>query len=175
MRHSLKAWSLALLMLLVGCSAELKDYQASQPAFDLFGYFRGETRAWGMVQDYSDKQTRRFQVVIQGNVSGDTLTLIEDFVFDDGQESQRVWTITRTGDGHYQGTADDVIGVATGQEIGNALQWQYDFLLKTDDSEVTVSFDDWLFRQDEKRLFNVTTIRKFGLEVGKVTLFFEKD
>ncbi|TNF13755.1 MAG: DUF3833 family protein, partial [Vibrionaceae bacterium] len=108
-------------------------------------------------------------------VSGDTLTLIEDFVFDDGEESQRVWTITRTGDGHYQGTADDVIGVATGQEIGNALQWQYDFLLKTDDSEVTVSFDDWLFRQDEKRLFNVTTIRKFGLEVGKVTLFFEKD
>ncbi|ELO1777271.1 DUF3833 domain-containing protein [Vibrio fluvialis] len=175
MRHSLKAWSLALLMLLVGCSAELKDYQASQPAFDLFGYFLGETRAWGMVQDYSDKQTRRFQVVIQGNVSGDTLTLIEDFVFDDGEESQRVWTITRTGDGHYQGTADDVIGVATGQEIGNALQWQYDFLLKTDDNEVTVSFDDWLFRQDEKRLFNVTTIRKFGLEVGKVTLFFEKD
>ncbi|EKO3436643.1 DUF3833 domain-containing protein [Vibrio fluvialis] len=175
MRHFLKAWSLALLMLLVGCSAELKDYQASQPALDLFGYFRGETRAWGMVQDYSDKQTRRFQVVIQGNVSGDTLTLIEDFVFDDGEESQRVWTITRTGDGHYQGTADDVIGVATGQEIGNALQWQYDFLLKTDDSEVTVSFDDWLFRQDEKRLFNVTTIRKFGLEVGKVTLFFEKD
>ncbi len=40
---------------------------------------------------------------------------------------------------------------------------------------MTVSFDDWLFRQDEKRLFNVTTIRKFGLEVGKVTLFFEKD
>ncbi len=78
MRHSLKAWSLVFMILLAGCSAELKDYQASQPAFNLFGYFHGETRAWGMVQDYSDKQTRRFQVVIQGDVSGDMLTLIED-------------------------------------------------------------------------------------------------
>ncbi|MFH4618765.1 DUF3833 domain-containing protein [Vibrio furnissii] len=175
MRDTLKTWLLATVLLLAGCSAELKEYQATQPAFDLFGYFHGETRAWGMVQDYSNKQTRRFQVVIQGQVADDTLTLVEDFVFDDGEQNQRVWTITRTADGHYQGTADDVIGIATGQEIGNALQWQYDFLLKTDDSEVTVSFDDWLFRQDDKRLFNVTTIRKFGLEVGKVTLFFEKD
>lgn len=169
-----KFWGLLITLLLVGCSADLKEYQANQPQFDLFGYFSGHTQAWGMVQDYTDKQTRRFEVEIEGTVSGDVLTLVEDFEYDDGEQSQRVWTITRTGSGTYQGTADDIIGVATGQEIGNALHWQYDFLLKTDDSEIEVTFDDWMYRQDEKRLFNVTSIRKFGLEVGKVTLFFTK-
>lgn len=171
---AVRVWLLMAATMLAGCSAELKDYRASQPAFDLFGYFSGRTQAWGMVQDYTDKQTRRFDVDIEGTVSGDVLTLVEDFEFDDGEQSQRIWTITRTGDGLYEGRADDIIGVATGQEIGNALQWQYDFLLKTDDSEIEVTFDDWMYRQDETRLFNVTTIRKFGIEVGKVTLFFSK-
>jgi len=162
------------LLLLSACSAELSDYRQSTPKFDLFEYFQGKTMAWGMVQDYSDKQTRRFEVAIEGRVNKDTLTLVEDFVFDDGEISQRIWTITRTGDNRYIGQADDVIGEANGQEIGNALQWQYDFVLKTDDGEIEVSFDDWLYRQDDKRVFNITKIRKFGVEVGRVTLFFEK-
>lgn len=162
------------LFILSACSAELSDYRQSTPKFDLFEYFQGTTMAWGMVQDYSDKQTRRFEVAIQGSVDKDTLTLVEDFVFDDGEKSQRIWTITRTEDNQYIGIADDVIGEAKGQEIGNALQWQYDFVLKTDDGEIEVTFDDWLYRQDESRVFNITKIKKFGIEVGRVTLFFER-
>ncbi len=170
-----KRWLVVLSLFIVsGCSAELSDYRQSTPKFDLFEYFQGTTMAWGMVQDYSDKQTRRFEVTIQGSVDKDTLVLVEDFVFDDGEISQRIWTITRTEDNHYIGQADDVVGKAIGQETGNALQWQYDFVLKTDDGEIEVSFDDWLYRQDDKRVFNITKIRKFGVEVGRVTLFFEK-
>ena len=32
-----------------------------------------------------------------------------------------------------------------------------------DDSTVTVAFDDWLYRQDEKHVFNLTKIKKFGI------------
>jgi len=166
--------SAILLTLLVGCSSELSDYRQNQPEFDLFEFFSGQTRAWGMVQDYSDKQTRRFNVSIKGSVVGDTLTLVEDFIFNDGETSQRIWTIKRSNDGHYIGNADDIIGDAIGQEIGNVLQWRYDFRLKTVDGVIEVTFDDWLYRQDENRVFNITKIRKFGFEVGQVTLFFEK-
>lgn len=162
------------LVLLSACSAELADYQQSQPEFDLFGYFDGNIHAWGMVQDYTDKQTRRFDVMIKGSVEGNTLTLVEDFVFDDGEQSQRIWVINRNSDGQYTGQADDIIGQAIGREVGNALQWQYDFLLKMDDGDIEVTFDDWLYRQDETRVFNITKIRKFGIEVGRITLFFEK-
>jgi len=175
MRNRLKRYLvLVAFTMLSACSAELSDYQQSGPEFDLFGYFEGDIHAWGMVQDYTDKQTRRFDVMIKGSVEGNTLTLVEDFVFDDGEQSQRIWVINRNSDGQYTGQADDIIGQAIGREVGNALQWQYDFLLKMDDGDIEVTFDDWLYRQDETRVFNITKIRKFGIEVGRITLFFEK-
>lgn len=161
-------------MLVSSCSAELDNYQATKPSFDLFGYFDGNVKAWGMVQDYSDKQTRRFEVEIVGTVQGNQLTLVEDFLFDDGEVDQRIWVITRLESNRYEGKADDIIGVATGQEQGNALQWQYDFELKMDDDTITVAFDDWLYRQDDRHVFNLTKIKKFGVEVGIITLFFQK-
>jgi hypothetical protein len=164
----------AVTMLVSSCSAELDNYQATKPSFDLFGYFDGNVKAWGMVQDYSDKQTRRFEVEIVGTVQGNQLTLVEDFLFDDGEVDQRIWVITRLENNRYEGKADDIIGVANGQEQGNALQWQYDFELKMDDDTITVAFDDWLYRQDDRHVFNLTKIKKFGVEVGTITLFFQK-
>lgn len=173
--NGIKCWLITCLCsLLSACSTDLTQYKANSPTFDLFGYFVGKTHAWGMVQDYSGLQTRRFEVAIVGQVSGNQLTLVEDFVFDDGEVDQRIWTITRLDNGQYQGEADDIIGVAHGAEQGNALQWQYDFELKMDDSTVTVTFDDWLYRQDDKHVFNLTKIKKFGIEVGTITLFFQK-
>jgi hypothetical protein len=163
-----------LSFVIAGCSSQIEDYSNTGPKFDLFGYFNGRTAAWGMVQDYTNKQTRRFEVDIVGSIEGNTLTLVEDFVFNDGEVSQRIWRITKTDEGEYQGEAGDVIGRAYGKEQGNALQWQYDFELQLDDSTVVVVFDDWLYRQDEKHVFNLTSIKKLGVEVGRITLFFQK-
>lgn len=174
LKQLFKASVISAATVLSACSADIDNYQASAPAFDLFAYFEGDTKAWGMVQDYTDKQTRRFEVDIVGTVKGNELTLVEDFVFADGEIDQRIWVITKLDDGSYQGKADDIIGVATGKEMGNALQWQYDFELKMEDSTITVSFDDWLYRQDERHVFNLAKIKKFGVEVGTITLFFQK-
>ncbi|CNI04441.1 DUF3833 domain-containing protein [Yersinia intermedia] len=171
---NIKNLLLAFLFVLAGCSADINDYQGNKPTFDLFGYFSGETRAWGMLQNYQNKQTRRFEVVIQGDVVGNTLTLNEKFVFDDGERQTRIWRIIRNVDGSYQGTAGDIIGVAHGYTAGNAFNWRYDMDVKTDNSSIKLHFDDWLYRQDDTHLFNQTSLRKFGVEVAKVTLFFEK-
>lgn len=69
--------TLALTMLVAGCSTEVTEYRQQQPRLDIFTYFRGKTEAWGMVQDRSGKQIRRFHVEIAGDVIGDTLTLNE--------------------------------------------------------------------------------------------------
>ncbi|OBT15938.1 hypothetical protein A9264_06545 [Vibrio sp. UCD-FRSSP16_10] len=159
----------------IGCSAEVGDYKDQGPAFDLFGYFDGSVVAWGMVQDRSGKQTRRFQVELQGSVKQDTLTLHEAFSFENGEHSTRTWVIKRLPDGHYQGQADDIDGIATGVEVGNALHWTYDFELPRGESTVLVAFDDWLYRQDERHVFNLTSIRKLGIEFGTLTLFFQKN
>ena len=167
--------SLTLSVLISGCSSELDAYQKSSPRFALFDSFQGQTRAWGMVQDFTDKQTRRFEVVINGAVEEGNLVLVEDFVFDDGEVTQRIWSIERLENGNYRGYADDIIGFASGKEVGNALHWQYDFALEMDDdSTVEVHFDDWMYRQDPYHVFNITSIKKFGIEVGRITLFFQK-
>ncbi|CAM4455694.1 DUF3833 domain-containing protein [Vibrio agarivorans] len=171
----LKRWFIAsLLVLVAACSADLEDYAQTTPPFALFEFFEGETQAWGMVQDYTGKQTRRFDVKIVGSIDGDTLTLVEDFTFADGEISQRIWTIKNQGGGAYIGTADDVIGEAHGHEEGNALYWEYEMALSVDGDVYHVTFEDWMYRQDERHMFNVAVIKKFGIEVGKVTLFFVK-
>ena len=159
---------------LFGCGAQLSDYDERSLKFDLFEYFAGDVMAWGMVQDYSGKQTRSFEVSIVGSIVGDRLTLVEDFVFNDGEQQQRIWVIDKQADGSYQGRADDVVGTAIGAERGNAMQWRYDLLLPWGKSTTVVAMDDWLYRQDETHLFNITKINKFGVEVGQVTIFFEK-
>ncbi|USD64364.1 DUF3833 domain-containing protein [Vibrio sp. SCSIO 43136] len=171
----MKKWVLTFLSLfLSACSADISDYDQSKPEFDLFGFFQGESKAWGMIQDYSGKVQRSFEVTLIGRVEQDTLILEEDFVFNDGEKDTRVWRIERNAYGKYVGRADDIIGVANGEESGNALRWRYDFSLKLEDSVIEVHFDDWLYRLDERRVVNRTSIRKFGIEVAELTIFFER-
>lgn len=165
---------LAWLMLLAGCSTEVADYRQQQPALDIFSYFKGKTEAWGMVQDRSGRQIRRFHVEITGDVVGDTLTLNEQFVYDDGEKQQRVWHIRRLGSNRFEGTAGDIDGVAKGEAAGNAFHWRYSMNVKADGKTWLLHFDDWMYLQDDTRLFNKTEMTKFGFRVGTVTLFFTR-
>ncbi|MGF1786410.1 DUF3833 domain-containing protein [Photobacterium swingsii] len=166
--------ALVFVLHLSACSNAIDEYHAATPSFELFEYFEGDVLAWGMLQDRSGVQTRRFDVKIRGVVKGNILTLTEDFVFDDGEKQQRIWTITKNADGTYIGEAGDVIGEAIGIVAGNALNWQYTLRVPVDDTTYDIAFDDWMYRQDQVRMFNVANMSKFGFSVGKVTLFFEK-
>lgn len=166
--------TIGIALLVLGCSTSVEEYRGSTPDFDLFEYFDGEVLAWGMLQDRNGKQTRRFAVTIIGRVQGNTLTLDEDFIFDDGEKQQRTWVITHHMDGHYTGRAGDVVGEASGKVAGNALNWKYVLRVPVDGSSYDIKFDDWMFRQDQTRVFNVATMSKWGFTVGTITLFFEK-
>ena len=174
---SIKPWPvlIALAMLLGGCSVmQPKDFEGTEPQLDLFGYFEGETRAWGIFQDRSGNLQRQFTVDIVGQVSGEELTLTEDFVYAEGETQQRIWRIRRIDEHRYEGRADDVVGSATGLAYGQALNWRYTLRLPYRGSEINVKFDDWMFLQTDGVLVNRATVSKFGFKVGEVTLFFTK-
>ncbi len=124
---------------MLSCKSGLDDYKDTQPSFDLFSYFNGNTEAWGMVQDYSNKQTRRFFVTIKGTVAGNQLTLEEHFVYNDGEKQQRIWKIEKLPDGSYQGTAGDIDGIAVGNAVGNAFNWRYSMDIKTDNRTINLA------------------------------------
>ncbi len=163
------------LAILTGCNGMKPEEFAGQGSrLVLEDYFEGQTRAWGIFEDRFGNLRRQFTVDIEGTWDGERLTLIEDFVFADGEIDQRIWRIRKIDDHNYEGQADDVVGVAKGRAYGNALNWQYRMLLKVGDSEWNVGFDDWMFLQEDGVLINRASVSKLGFEIGRVTLFFKK-
>jgi len=178
--HSLKHALAVVLMLLItaGCSdnslSEMKD---SKPMLTLEEFFAGQTVAYGIFEDRFGKLRRQFRVNITGKVDGDKLILDEDFLYDDGERANRIWTITNLGKDaegriQYRGEADDIVGVASGAVSGNALNWSYIIDLETSGSTLRVRFNDWIYQQDEHVAINRAYVKKFGIEIGSVTLVF---
>ncbi len=163
-----------LMLLLSSCSSQVEDYVNSSPEFKLEEYFQGEIKAWGILQDYTDKVSRRFTVDIKANWQGNTGTLKEYFVFDDGETQYREWTLTKLENGLYKGTANDVVGTALIKQQGYAVNLQYQLEVPIDDSSYIFTIDDWMYRIDDTRVFNRSTLSKFGVDVAEITLFFEK-
>lgn len=165
-----------LLFMISGCSnMKIEDYAAFEPKFDLFAYFQGNTRGWGVFQDRSGALKRQFVVDIKGEVNKDgELVMTENFVWNDGEKSQRIWRIRKQGEHGYSGRAADVVGEAQGAAYGNALNWQYDLNLPVDGKVWQVSFDDWMYLQPDGVLLNRAKMSKFGFTLGEVTIAFQK-
>ena len=164
------------LLFLTSCSSDMNinDFSNNKPKFKLEEYFNGKTEAWGMFHDRFGNLKRSFKVDILGILDSDTLTLDEKFVYDDGEKDTRIWTIKILGDDKYSGEASDVVGKAKGVASGNALNWRYKLNLKVKDSTIVVDFDDWMFLQDKGVLINRAEVKKWGLNIGVVTITFLK-
>ena len=150
------------------------DFSGTTPQLRIEEYFAGHTRAWGIFEDRFGNLSRQFVVDIDGKWDGETLVLDEHFHYSDGEKDRRVWTIRKIDAHRYEGQAADVIGVAIGEAYGNALNWRYDMDLKVGDGTLRVHFNDWMFLQESGVLVNRARVSKFGIEIGEVTLFFQK-
>jgi hypothetical protein len=167
--------SLSLAICLMGCTTmKPTDFALSRQKLVLEEYFAGHTQAWGLFQDRFGKVRRQFTVEIDGDWNGERLVLDEHFLYSDGETDRCLWTITKRADGHYEGTAADVVGTAQGMSAGNALNWGYVMDLKVGTGTVRVRFDDWMFLQPGNVIINRATVSKWGIDVGDVTLFFLK-
>jgi hypothetical protein len=164
-----------MMFLLGACSTTpIKDYQNESPKLDLTQYFNGTLDAVGMFQDRSGKVIKRFHVVIDAKWVGEVGTLDEHFIWSDGTKSQRVWTLRKTDAHHFTGTAADVVGEAKGETYGNALQWRYVLALPVDGKVYNVNVDDWMYMIDDTQVLNRSTVSKFGIHFGDITLYFKK-
>jgi starvation-inducible outer membrane lipoprotein len=169
-----KRLSLALAALLTGCATPPQTYRTEKPELDLARYFDGKVQASGMFQDRFGKVVQRFTVDIEGHWNGAVGTLDERFLYSDGTRERRVWTVTRTAEHEYRGTAADVVGEARGEAWGNALNWRYTLRLKVGANTWDMQFDDWMFMIDDRVMLNRATMSKFGIELGQVTIAFHK-
>ncbi|WP_229156661.1 DUF3833 domain-containing protein [Fluctibacter halophilus] len=166
---------IALSFLLNGCSTQLSDYPPQgQPSFDLQRYFNGNLTAWGIVEDYAGKLTRRFCVDIRGEWEGNRGTLHETFYYADGEEQVRIWHLNVDDQGVVTGSAADVIGTASGQAQGHVFNWQYTLSVPIDGENWEFAIDDWMYQMDDNRLMNRSYMKKWGITVASISIFFDK-
>ena len=171
-------FALLVTILLTSCTGnEMKpiDFKDQKPRLIIEEYLSGNVKAWGVLQNRSGKVTRQFSADLNGKWDGKKLVLDEKFNWNDGEVQKRQWQITKIDDHNYEGTAGDVVGTAKGYSYGSAFKFKYDLMVPFKNKNIKISFDDWIFKQDEKVAINRATLTKFGFKVGELTVFFMRD
>lgn len=173
--------ALSSLLIVAACTGKpsFNDASLTDRKFDLEQFFDGNLVAHGQFQDVFGMVRRQFTVKIAGDWDGKRLKLVEDFVYEDGSTEQRVWTLVKTGDETWRGTAPGVVGEAVGVEQGDRFNWRYTIDLPVPAADgagktVRVTFDDWIWLQSDTRAFNRAYMQRYGVDVGDVSISFEK-
>ncbi len=164
-------------ILLTGCSSmKIEDFNGTKPEFIPQEYFNGKLRAYGIVKDRSGKITRTFKGTMVGSWDKNGVgTLDEYFVYNDGEEMKRVWTLKPTGNKNFTATANDIIGDSPMIANGNTVMLDYVMRTPYKDSTIDLSVQDWLHLQDDGVIINHSKLKKFGFVVGEIVITIIKD
>ena len=166
---------LPLLLLLTSCSSiSVQDYASQPPSLIMDEFFNGQLTAHGVVKNWRGLVIRTFNADIKAYWRDGIGVLEEDFVFDDGEEQRRVWTLRPSADGGYLGTAGDVVGEANVKIAGNSVFLDYILMIPWRDGTLNIRIDDRMYLVEPNVIINESAMSKFGLPVGQIQLVIRK-
>jgi len=141
--------------------------------FALERYFAGKTTATGHFGAINGT-SRDFTVELTGRWKGQTLTLREDFRFDDGSRDTKTWRFVKTGPGRYQGTREDVIGETEIRVSGKVATFSYLVDLDPSEKQNIVRFHDRMRLRPDGTVLNTALVTKFLFPVARTRVAFSK-
>ncbi|MFN4100606.1 MAG: DUF3833 family protein [Pararhodobacter sp.] len=130
--------------------------------------FVGRLRGRGVFRVDLTGAERRFEARLQGRLEGDRLTVVEDFVYDDGQENRLTWVFDRAGPGRWTGVREDTVGIAEVVEEGETIRLDYVADFESTEGVTRLAFSDVLYRAPDGKVINDAIVRRWGLPVGRV-------
>ena len=142
--------------------------------FDLPRFLEGQTHAWGVFQDRFGRVRNRFTVEMEGRWEGTRFQLNEAFAYDDGRSETRVWSVTAAVDGQFEASCADCIGRAKGRLEAGFSRMSYTFRLKLPSRTLDVTFDDRIFPMSADTAVNRAIMRKWGIKLGELWVFFQR-
>ena len=86
-----------------------------------------------------------------------------------GKETIRDWHLRRLGNNHFQATANDLIGTASGSTSGRTLHWTWILATEPGNDLLNITMDQWMYLADNGTLLNRTIIRKFGVRLAEIS------
>ena len=165
---------LCLLVSAACASVSVDTYRGDEPALVPEQFFNGPLVARGVIKNRSGEVIRRFTADINAYWVDGVGTLDEEFVFDDGEESRRVWTLTPDGRGTYRATAGDVVGPGRALISGNSMFLEYVLRVPYKNDSIDLAIDDRMYLVTPDLLINESVMRKFGFRVGEIVLTIQR-
>lgn len=141
--------------------------------FELTSFLEGRSSAWGVFEDRFGKVRRRFSVELVGRWLDGVFRLEESFTYEDQTRETRVWLVVPRENGRFSATSDDCVGEAHGICDADQISMSYRFRLKLEARELHVDFEDRFYLIGDGIAVNRATMRKWGVKLGEVSLFFE--
>ena len=117
---------------------------------------------------------RTFTVDLHTTWNGKTLTMVEDFEFNDGERDRKTWRFTKTSPNTYSGTREDVIGETKVTLNGAVARFNYLVYLSPETQGNKVRFWDKMVLREDGTVLNTALVTKFGIPVAKTTVEFRK-
>jgi hypothetical protein len=163
---------LAALAPLAACAAAPAVPSVPVYPVTLADAFVGRTRGAGVFRAPLAGIERRFSALLEGRLEqgpgGERLTVVEDFVYDDGQQDRLTWVFDRSGPGRWQGRREDTVGLAQVVEDGRLIRLDYVADFRSTGGVTRLGFSDILYRPEPGLVVNDAVVTRWGLPIGSV-------
>jgi hypothetical protein len=132
--------------------------------------FMGRKRGAGLFRVPLTGDERRFTALLNGHLSrdGQRLTIVEDFLYDDGQKNRLSWVFDRAGAGRWIGRREDTVGTATAIEQNGEVRLSYTADFASDTSVTRLGFEDVIYQRADGVIVNDAVVTRFGFPIGTV-------
>lgn len=157
-----------LALTVAGCATTPPSPATSAGPLTLTQAFVGRTAGAGLFTIPLTGEERRFTAQLNGTLKGDTLSVTEDFVYDDGQKDRLTWVFRRTGAGRWSGVREDTVGLAAVIETGDEIRLTYLSDFRSPRGVTRLGFSDVIYRRADGVIVNDGVVTRYGLPVGKV-------
>lgn len=163
---------------LAGCAATPAPPAQPGPPITLISAFQGRTTGRGHFRIWLTGDERRFTAKLNGRVTGSegarTLTVVEDFLYDDGQQDRLTWVFRETGPGRWTGKREDTVGEATVIEEDGQIRLAYTADFKSPSGVNRLEFQDILYARADGTIVNDAVVSKAGIAVASVRFLIQR-
>lgn len=148
------------------------------PPITLVSAFQGRTTGRGHFRVWLTGDERRFTARLNGKVTGSdgarTLTVVEDFLYDDDQKDRLTWVFRETGPGRWTGKREDTVGEATVIEENGQIRLSYTADFRSPSGVNRLGFQDILYARPDGTIVNDAVVTKAGIAVASVRFLIRR-